>query len=236
MFRSRQNETSRRGEGSPRKGQPLLLAPEQHAACVRERGRFLVVVWSPVDHGPWWGVGWVGAVQGYIGAAGTHDANPNQTRPHTHTSTPTPRHNPQPHHPSLFPATMLRRAAALSSLPFLLLLLLVAPIAAAEADSDLARSAPHRRPKPAALAETARWLMHESTWGTLSTISSQPEIMGAPFGNPQVRQTGLSPESPCNLHLGPFRSHTTSTPTQPTHPPTQKTEPGGRALPRPLVW
>lgn len=44
----------------------------------------------------------------------------------------------------------------------------------------------HPKPKPNKLAETARWLIHESTWGVMSTISTMTDgIVGAPFGNPQ---------------------------------------------------
>lgn len=37
----------------------------------------------------------------------------------------------------------------------------------------------HHKPKPSDLARTARWLMHEATWGVLSTLST---TTGAPFG------------------------------------------------------
>lgn len=40
-------------------------------------------------------------------------------------------------------------------------------------------SAQHHKPQPSDLARTSRWLMHESTWGVLSTLST---TTGAPFG------------------------------------------------------
>ena len=33
-------------------------------------------------------------------------------------------------------------------------------------------------------AKTARWIVHNSTWGTLSTISTRKGLEGRPFGNP----------------------------------------------------
>lgn len=55
----------------------------------------------------------------------------------------------------------------------------------------------HHKPKPSDLARTARWLMHESTWGVLSTLSTST---GAPFGT-WTRSIGrsfcrLSPRCP----------------------------------------
>src|SRR6056297_778858 len=43
----------------------------------------------------------------------------------------------------------------------------------------------HPRPVPPQPAKSGRWLLHESTWGVLSTVSTLPGIAGAPFGNPQ---------------------------------------------------
>ncbi|KAL5974277.1 hypothetical protein ACLOJK_030941 [Asimina triloba] len=45
------------------------------------------------------------------------------------------------------------------------------------------------KPPPAAVAATARWLVSQSTWGVLSTISS--ELGGAPFGNVVSFSDGL---------------------------------------------
>ncbi|GAB5032490.1 protein creg1-like [Nannochloropsis oceanica] len=43
----------------------------------------------------------------------------------------------------------------------------------------------HPRPIPSQPALSGRWLMHETSWGVLSSISTLQGIEGAPFGNPQ---------------------------------------------------
>ena len=63
----------------------------------------------------------------------------------------------------------------------LLLLALVLPCVASQA-AVLGR---HPRPIPSQPALSGRWLMHESSWGVLSSISTLQGIEGAPFGNPQ---------------------------------------------------
>lgn len=47
------------------------------------------------------------------------------------------------------------------------------------------KSPSHPIPPYLDLAKTSRWLMHEATWGILSTISTDSAMLGAPFGNPQ---------------------------------------------------
>lgn len=59
-----------------------------------------------------------------------------------------------------------------------LLLLLSAALVALYAHAQHLH-APHHKPPPSELAQTARWLMHESAWGVLATLST---TTGAPFG------------------------------------------------------
>ena len=47
------------------------------------------------------------------------------------------------------------------------------------------------KPEPSELAQTARWLLHETIWGILSTLSTQEDIINIPFGNPQSHSDGL---------------------------------------------
>ena len=69
---------------------------------------------------------------------------------------------------------------------FLLLLVLfadISPVAARDSDKP-----PHKQ-----IAKTGRWLMHESLYGSLSTISV--DLNGVPFGNVQSVVDGSEDES-----------------------------------------
>jgi hypothetical protein len=63
-------------------------------------------------------------------------------------------------------------------------------------------SADSRKPPHKQLARVARWLVHESTYGVLTTLSTDPATLGMPFGNPQSIVDGPyvsvnTPDTPC---------------------------------------
>ena len=71
---------------------------------------------------------------------------------------------------------------------------LAAPVAAAAAASTGRAAAPGKRPPTMFSARVARWLVHETVWGSIATISNGHDsgTVGNPFVNPMSHSDGIA--------------------------------------------